>query len=135
MVLATRSDRVNLMGPYMKSVRLWVLIQQKKETQDKYLCARITRALAGLFVPRSSLEGQQDFPSGTGVKVRTRGAPGQQAAQSAGVRPQRLLDRLVDSVPVMRGHEAHEVRTCAGTKCRVSARGELPLLLVLLLRT
>lgn len=35
-----------------------------------HLCARVTGTLAGLFVPWSSLEGQQDFSSGSGVKDR-----------------------------------------------------------------
>lgn len=42
-------------------------------------------------------------------------AAGEHAAQPAGVRQQRLLERQVDPVPVARGHEAHEVGACAGT--------------------
>lgn len=53
---------------------------------------------------------------------QTGGAPGQHAAQLAGVWQQRLPHGLVDSVPVARGHEAHEVRACASTE----PRSELP---------
>lgn len=53
----------------------------------------------------------------------TRGPLRQQPTQSAGVWKQRLLDRMVDSVRVMRGHEAHQTSTCASTStarwCRV----------------
>lgn len=51
---------------------------------------------------------------------QTGGSRCQQAAQSAGVWQQRLPDRLVDSVPVVRGHEAHKVRTCASTTTAVT---------------
>lgn len=43
---------------------------------------------------------------------QTGSATGEHAAQSAGVWQQWLLEWQVDSVPVARGHETHEVGAC-----------------------
>lgn len=49
---------------------LWRIILTNIHIDKGHLCARVTGTLTRLFVPWSSLEGQQDFPGGSRVKDR-----------------------------------------------------------------
>lgn len=89
-----------------------------------------------LVEPNVFLFTEEQREHGPVVRGGQTGGPfGQQPAQIAGVWHRRLSVKLVHSVPVVRGHEAHEIGTCTSTstvtRCVAGWLAELLLLLLL----